>query len=67
MIPTVQEKPVKSIGRLYEIFTDRSQHRVKDVQKVALDGFKSIDRTHLPDQLKAWFSAPASVAVADVY
>lgn len=37
MIQTVKGKPVKSLGRLYEIsLTDR--HRGKEVQEVALDG-----------------------------
>ena len=39
MIPTVREKPVKSLGRLYSIpLTDH--HRGTEVQKVALKGLK---------------------------
>ena len=52
-IPTVGEKPVKSLRRLYSIpLTDR--HRGTEVQKVALKGFKSIDKTCLPGKMKAW-------------
>ena len=52
-IPTVREKPVKSLGRLYSIpLTDR--HRGPEVQKVALKGLKSIDKTCLPGKMKAW-------------
>ena len=52
-IPTVREKPVKSLGRLYSIpLTDR--HRGTEVQKVALKGLKSIDKTCLPGKMKAW-------------
>ena len=52
-IPTVRERPVKSLGRLYSIpLTDR--HRGPEVQKVALKGLKSIDKTCLPGKMKAW-------------
>ena len=52
-IPTVREKPVKSLGSLYSIpLTDR--HRGREVQKVALKGIKSIDKTCLPGKMKAW-------------
>ena len=52
-IPTVREKPVKSLGRLYSIpLTDR--HRGTEVQKVAVKGLKSIDKTCLPGRMKAW-------------
>ena len=45
--------PVKSLGRLYSIpLTDR--HRGTEVQKVALKGLKSIDKTCLPGKMKAW-------------
>ena len=48
-IPTVR---VKSLGCLYSIpLTDR--HRGTEVQKVALKGFKSIDKTCLPGKMKA--------------
>ncbi len=52
-IPTVWEKPVKCLGRLYSIsMTDL--HRDTEVQKVALKGLKSIDKTCLPGKMKAW-------------
>ena len=51
-IPTVREKPVKSLGRLYSIpLTGR--HRGTEVQKVPLKGFKSIDKTCLPGKMTA--------------
>ena len=52
-IPTVREKPVKSFGRLNSIpLTDH--HRGTEVQKVALKGLKSMDKTCLPGKMKAW-------------
>ena len=52
-IPTVKEKPVKSLRRLYSIpLTDR--HRGPEVQKVALKGLKSLDKTCLPVKMKVW-------------
>ena len=52
-IPTDREKPVKSLGRLNSIpLIDR--HRGTEVQKVALKGLKSIDKTCLPGKMKAW-------------
>ena len=49
-IPTVREKPVKNLRRLYSIpLTDR--HRGTVVQKVALKGLKSIDKTCLPGKM----------------
>ena len=52
-IPTVREKPVKSLGRFYSISqTDR--HRGTKVVKVDLKGLKSIDKTCLPGKMKAW-------------
>ena len=52
-IPTVREKLVKSLGRLYSIpLTDR--HRGTEVWKVALKGLKSIDKTCLPGKMKVW-------------
>ena len=46
MIPIVREKPVKSLRRLYSIpLTD--YHRGTKVQKVALKGLKSYDKTCL--------------------
>ena len=52
-ITTVREKPLKSLGHLYSIpLTDR--HRVTEVQKVSLKGFKSIVKTCPPRKMKAW-------------
>ena len=52
-IPTVREKLVKSLGHLYSIpLTDC--HRSTEVQKVALKGLKSIDKTCLPGKMKVW-------------
>ena len=52
-IPTVKEKPVKRRGRLFSIpLTDR--HRGTEIQKVALKGLKSIDKTCSPGKMKAW-------------
>ena len=52
-IPTVKEKPVKSLRHLYSIpLTDH--HRGREVQKVALKGFKSIDKICLPRKMKGW-------------
>ena len=52
-IPTVREKPVKSLRCLYSIpLTDR--HRGTEVEKVALKGLKSTDKTCLPGKMKAW-------------
>ena len=52
-IPAVKEKPVKSPERFYSIpLTDR--HKGPEVQKVALKGLKSIDKTYLPGKMKAW-------------
>ena len=52
-IPTVREKLVKSLGRLYSIpLTDC--HRGTEVQKVTLKGLKSTDKTCLPGKMKAW-------------
>ena len=49
----VREKPVKSLGRLSSIpLTDR--HRGTEVQKLALKGLKSNDKTCLPGKMKAW-------------
>ena len=52
-IPTVREKPVKSLGRLNSMpLTNR--HKGTEVLKVALKGLKSIDKTCLPGKMKAW-------------
>ena len=52
-IPTIREKLVKNLGRVYSIpLTDR--HRGTEVQKVALKELKLIDKTCLPGKMKAW-------------
>ena len=61
-IPTVREKPIKSLRRLYSIsLTDR--HRGTEVQKVAWKGLKSSDKTCLPRKdeglvLPTWSATP---------
>ena len=53
LIPTIKEKPVKSLGRLYEVpLTDR--HRGTELQKIAVKGLKSIHKTYLPGKMKVW-------------
>ena len=70
-IPTVREKPVKSLRRLYSIpLTDC--YRGTEVQKVALKGLKSIDKTCLPRKfeglvLPTWSSTPSFVALTNVW
>ena len=52
-IPTVREKPVKSLGRLYQkSLSDRSQG--KQIQQTAESGMKAIDNTSLPGKFKCW-------------
>ena len=69
MIPTVREKPVKSLGHLYSIpLTDC--HRGTEIQKEALKGLKSVDKTCLPRNiglvLPTWSATPSFVALTDV-
>ena len=53
MIPTVREKLVKSLGRLYSIpLTDC--HCDTEVLKVTSKDLKSVDKTCLPGKMKAW-------------
>ena len=52
-IPTVKEKPVKSLGRLYQkSLSDRGQG--VEIQKTAEDGLRAIDNTRLPGKFKCW-------------
>ena len=52
-IPTVKEKPVKSLGRMYQkALSDRGQG--KEVQKTVENGLKVIDKTLLPGKFKCW-------------
>ena len=65
-IPTVRDKPVKSLGYLYSIpLTD--PHRDPEVQKVALKGLKSIDKTCLPEKMKAWCYQHGLLPFTDVW
>ena len=52
-IPTISEKPVKSLGRWY---TDgmKDWKWVQDVKDKMEDGLKSIDECGLPAKLKIW-------------
>ena len=52
-IPTIRENPVKSLGRLYAVpLTDK--HRGREIEKTAVEGLASIEKTCLPGKLKAW-------------
>ena len=52
-MPTLAEKPVKSLGRLYEgNLTDR--HKGVEIHKEAEEGLKTIHKTLLPGKYKAW-------------
>jgi len=64
-IPTVSEKPVKSLGRWYDgDLKDTVQ--VGEVRRQAVEGLKSINSCALPDKLKLVLSvwSTAMVAVA---
>ena len=52
-IPTIQEEPVKSLGRWYSLpLTDR--HRGVEVQKQVTEGLEAIDQCGLPGKFKVW-------------
>ncbi len=52
-IPSIQEEPVKSLGRWYtESLTDVG--RVAEIETQLLEGLSSIDKCYLPSQLKLW-------------
>ena len=52
-IPMVNEKPVKSLGRLYrKSLSDK--HQGTSIQKTAEDGLLAIDKTSLPGKFKCW-------------
>ena len=52
-IPTVKEKPVKSLGRWYEgTLNDRSKSM--EIYKQVEDGLKAIDKTLLIGKFKVW-------------
>ena len=52
-IPTVSEKPVKSLGRWYDGDL-KDTVRVGEVRQQAVEGLKSIDSSALPGKLKLW-------------
>jgi len=52
-IPTVSEKPVKSLGRWYDGDL-RDTVRVGEVRRQAVEGLKSINSCALPGKLKLW-------------
>ncbi|XP_058852591.1 uncharacterized protein LOC131699527 [Acipenser ruthenus] len=52
-IPTVSEKPVKSLGRWYDGDL-KDTVRVGEVRQQAVEGLKSIDSCALPGKLKLW-------------
>ena len=52
-MPTVKEKPVKSLGRWYaDTLSDKS--RGMEVTKQAKDGLQKIDESKLPGKFKIW-------------
>ena len=52
-IPTMKEKPLKSLGRLYQkSLSDRCQGT--SVQRTTENGLIAIDRTSLPGKFKCW-------------
>ena len=53
IMPTVAEKPVKSLGRIYEgNLTD--WHKGVEIHKEAEEGLQNIHKTLLPGKYKAW-------------
>lgn len=52
-IPTVSEKPVKSLGRWYDWDLNDTVH-VGEVRQQVVEGLKSIDSSALPGKLKLW-------------
>jgi len=52
-IPTVSEKPVKSLGRWYDGDL-KDTVRVGEVRRQAVEGLKSINSCALPGKLKLW-------------
>ena len=52
-IPTLQEQPVKSLGRWYSHpLTDK--HRGSEVQQLVTEGLQAIDNCGLPGKFKVW-------------
>jgi len=52
-IPTVSEKPVKSLGRWYDGDL-KDTVRVGEVRRKAMEGLKSMNSCALPGKLKLW-------------
>lgn len=52
-IPTVSEKPVKSLGRWYDASL-RDKEQVDKLRKEVASGLENINRTLLPGKLKLW-------------
>ena len=52
-IPTVSEKPVRSLGRWYDASL-RDKEQVEQLRKEVASGLDNIDRTLLPGKLKLW-------------
>lgn len=52
-IPTVSEKPVKSLGRWYDASL-KDKEQVEQLRKEVASGLENIDRTLLPGKLKLW-------------
>ena len=52
-IPTVMEKPIKSLGRWYDSKL-KDTDRVKEIEIQVGEGLRKIDNTSLPGKLKIW-------------
>ena len=52
-IPTVSEKPVKSLGRWYDASL-KDKEQVDQLRKDVASGLENINRTALPGKLKLW-------------
>ncbi len=52
-IPTVAEKPVKSLGRWYHA-TLKDSEQVDQLRQDTMCGLESINKTMLPGRLKLW-------------
>ncbi|ROI52205.1 hypothetical protein DPX16_3475 [Anabarilius grahami] len=63
-IPTVSEKPVKSLGRCYDASL-KDKEQVEQLRKEVASGLEKIDRTLLPGKLKLWCMQSISVPKSD--
>lgn len=52
-IPTISEKPVKSLGRWYDASL-KDKEQVEQLRKEVASGLENIDRSLLPGKLKLW-------------